>query len=197
MPAVAYPSFDMPDPSPSSAQAELLARLRTDDLSAYQSLFYQYFTRLCQFALTYSTSTDAAKDIVQEVMIWVWEHRHSLRVNGLLSTYLYQAVRNRALNAQRQEQARRQWEAQSVEEDLAPLGSQPDTPLRVEQFAHVLAKAIDQLPERRRTIFVLHRQHGLSQQEIAQVMGTTVKTVENQMGLALKSLRVVLYPVFT
>ena len=187
----------MQDPSPTVSQAELLARLRVDDMSAYQSLFYQYFTQLCQFAITYSASTDAAKDIVQDVMIWVWEHRHSLRVDGLLSTYLYQAVRNRALNEHRQGQARRQWEAQSVEEDRASQGSQPDTPLRVEQFGQALAQAIDQLPERRRTIFVLHRQHGLSQQEIAQVMGTTVKTVENQMGLALKSLRVALYPAFT
>jgi RNA polymerase sigma-70 factor (ECF subfamily) len=79
-----------------------------------------------------------------------------------------------------------------MEDDKKPVRSTDRTAvdvLRHEELAEAIWRAIDKLPDRRRTTFVLHRQHDMTYSEVAEVMDVSKKTVEHQMGHALKSLR--------
>jgi len=167
------------------------------DEQAFEDLFRAYYPRLCRFAEQYVDSEHRARDLVQDVFLRIWERRAEWTVQRSVKAYLYRAVRNRALNAVRRRDTR-----QEVEEDLKHT-TEERTRGAVVDVVHggVLSEkvetAIQALPERRRTAFLLHRRHGLTYEEIGSAMGITAKTVENQIGRALKSLRDELAPVFS
>ena len=100
--------------------------------------------------------------------------------------YLYRAVHNRALNVRRHEKVVRAREAQMAEPSFAPSSDQA---LLSAETARLVRAAVDKLPERCRLIFTLSREQRLTYAEIAQVAGVSIKTVETQMGRALRSLR--------
>jgi RNA polymerase sigma-70 factor (ECF subfamily) len=133
-----------------------------------------------------------AEDIAQEVLLWVWDHRVSLQVRGTVRSYLLTAVRNRALNYMAHHRAELRWEAQYTREDILPGMSHPerapDDLAHIEALRAAMTRAIAALPERRRQILLLRREH-LSHAEIAQVMGISLKTVEAQLTSAFVTLR--------
>lgn len=164
---------------------------------AFEKMFRAYYPRLCRFAAEYIDSANRARDLVQDVFLRIWERRKEWTVQCSLRAYLYQAVRNRALN-----EARRTNTKHEAEEDLATTTEQWERPMAADAahesaLSAAVEEAIDELPERRRMAFLLHRRHGFTYEEVACVMGITSKTVENQIGRALKSLREELAPIFS
>lgn len=164
---------------------------------AFENMFRAYYSRLCRFAAEYVDSEHRARDLVQDVFLRIWERRAEWTVQRSLKAYLYRAVRNRALNAMRRRDTRHE-----AKEDLKHTTERRTRGTAVEAVhAGVLSEevetAIQALPERRRTAFLLHRRHGLTYKEIASAMGITPKTVENQIGRALKALRDDLAPIFS
>jgi RNA polymerase sigma-70 factor (ECF subfamily) len=185
--------------SVATADAALVERIRAGDTAAFEQLFEAYYGLLCNFALPYVESPDAAEDLVQEVLLWLWEERARIDVRGALRSYLYVAVRNRALNYLRSHRAARRWAA-GAEHDLplAGVGQGPPSAERVLRRSEVtgaLQVALAQLPERRRMAFVLAWQHGLTNAETATIMGISVKGVEAALAKALDSLREALTPI--
>ena len=186
----------MTTPSPASsaqaADADLVARIARGDRAAFEMAFREHYTALVRFAEGILRSRELGEDAVQEVMLNLWRQREVLRIDDSLRAYLYAAVRNRALNGLRNDRVRR---------DAVPhlVREMPETPageavvLEGEIEAAVRA-AIDTLPPRCREIFELSRFKGLRYSEIAESLGISVKTVETQMGRALKSLRQQLSP---
>src|SRR5690242_18031651 len=80
---------------------DLLIRIRADDADAFKALIVSLAQPLERYAFRFSTSGDAAKDVVQDVFAHIWAQRHSLHVRGNFRTYLYAAVRNRALDVRK------------------------------------------------------------------------------------------------
>lgn len=160
-------------------------RIASGDRAAFEEAFRTHYRPLCAFAGTYLKDRDRSEDLVQELFVKLWNERERLNVTGSLKAYLFSAVRNRSLN-----------ELEKVVR-MKPLNENlHDTP-QIEALAEedhawrsarVLA-AIEALPEERRKVFKLSRNEGLKYQEIAERLGISVKTVENQMGKALKTLR--------
>jgi len=172
----------------SNKKSGLEENIRSGDHSAFESMFFKYYQQLCAFSYNYVKSQDIARDIVQEVFINIWSNRKNFYINQSLKAYLYTAVRNQSLNYLQQrkrmeilEEKLKQQETYNELVDVDELSS--------EQIAQKVWELVEQLPERRRTIFILYRRHGLSYIEISEVMGITRKTVENQMGKSLKFLR--------
>ncbi len=187
------PKGQYPSPSSPNNRHCWVERIRDGDEQAFEELFHAFYPRLCAFAVTYVGSYDAARDVVQDVFLKIWKRRTRWRLHTSLKSYLYQAVRNQSLNHRKSEQRRRDRE-QASRPGGAALAAE-DEVLRKE-LGEAIWAAIDQLPPRRRRAFVLHRQHGLTYKEVAQVMGTQPKTVENQIGRALKFLRKELSPEY-
>ena len=159
--------------------------IASGDRAAFEEAFRAHYRPLCAFANTYLKDRDRSEDLVQELFVKLWNERERLNVTGSLKAYLFSAVRNRSLN-----------ELEKVVR-MKPLNeSHHDMPADVDateedlmwRSGRVLA-AIESLPEERRKVFKLSRNEGLKYHEIAERLGISVKTVENQMGKALMTLR--------
>jgi len=168
----------------------LVDRVRRGDTHAFEEIFFKYYSRLCGFAVKLVKSPDLAKDCVQDVFLKIWRNRENWSVYYSLSVYLYQAVRNQALNQLEKRKTHREYAEQYYEEDFQSIG-EGDASLSNEEITLVaeIWEIVEQMPQRRKMVFELHRKHGLSYKEIAQIMDITRKTVENHMGKALQDVR--------
>ncbi len=178
-------------------EQEWLRRIRAGDTRVFEQLMRRYYAGLSDFALGYVGTRVGAEEVVQEVFSTLWERRAAWRVRGTLRAYLFGAVRNRALNALRQERADERRSARAAAEPVTPgLGYRrdPDEVARTEARALGLERAIAGLPQAQRAAVELRWQHGLSYAEIAATLGVSAKTVENHLGRALAALRQALRP---
>jgi len=158
--------------------------------AAFKELLFKFYSRLCSVAYSVVGSRSRARDVVQEVFLKLWKRRSQWELHNSLKVYLYQAVRNEALNHVQKEKSHRKLKERFAEsltqgyESVEPVSEGDD-----EELLNLIWEIVDELPERRRFVFFLHRRHGLSYREIAAVMDIAQKTVENHMGEALKDIR--------
>ncbi|MEL7833725.1 RNA polymerase sigma-70 factor [Fodinibius sp. Rm-B-1B1-1] len=165
-----------------------LRRIRNGDEKAFEKLFSQYYPQLCAFAVNILDSRELAKDCVQEVFLKIWRNRENWQINYSVSVYLYQAVRNQALNRIEKRNTSRDYTQKYYEQGFHEREEEEVSPEKAKLVAKVWEVA-ETMPRRRRMVFELHRKHGLSYKEIAYVMDITRKTVENHMGQALQDIR--------
>lgn len=167
---------------------KIVDKIRSGDQCAFERMFHSYYSKLCVFSNSYVKSLDVARDVVQEVFIKIWDNHEEFNISHSLKAYLYQAVRNQSLNQiEKSKQKRRLSESLRKHDYL--LKEEHSADLNTEELTQKVWKLVEELPERRRTIFILYRRHGLSYKEIAEVMDIKRKTVENQMGKSLQFLR--------
>lgn len=178
---------------PVSLDDELVPRIRAGDEEAFDALVRRHYNGLCVFAARMTKSDATAEEIVQEVMLRIWRQHEQWSVTGSVAAYLYAAVRNMALNHSRRERLLRRWQEEvgARGDASAAMGRVPqaDEGTRATELADALARAVEKLPPRCRQVFILRRQHHMSVIEVARVMQIAPKTVEIQMGIALKALR--------
>lgn len=163
----------------------LTAAIEISQRAEFEKLFRTYYAALVAFAAGMVDSTDAAEDIAQEVFVAVWRRRAEMSPEAVSRAYLYKAVRHRALNTIRHDRIAR--DAAEPQDDS--FGAGADEILIQSEVEAAVRAAISRLPERARLMFTLSRDEGLTYAEIASVTGVSVKTVETQMGRALRALR--------
>lgn len=127
-----------------------------------------------------------AEEVVQAVFLKIWEQHTSLEIQQSLKAYLYRAVHNACLNQLKHEQVK-----QAHANHVKHTQEEAQTTDRLEQqeMKQEISRAINELPEKCREVFQLNRFEGLKYREVAEMLGISEKTVENQMGKALKLLR--------
>jgi RNA polymerase sigma-70 factor (ECF subfamily) len=166
---------------------ELLRRIRENDERAYDAVFRAWYGTLVRVAAAMLRDFDAAEEVAQDVMVEFWRRRHFVDADISLRAYLLRAIRNRALNHLRHLKVRRQSES-----DIEALYNEPvqsDQPVAANDLAGAIAIAVRELPPRCREVFELSRVDGLRYAEIAEALDISQKTVEAQMGKALRILR--------
>jgi RNA polymerase sigma-70 factor (ECF subfamily) len=168
--------------------SELFDRLRQGDETAFDEIFRAWYPSLVRTAESIARSRAVAEEIVQDVMLELWRRRESLARDTSPQAYLFQSTRNRALNHVRHERVERKVEP--VLTARSDIDASAPAELVEEEIEVALRSAVAELPERCREVFELSRNSGLKYSEIAAVLGISVKTVEAQMGKALRSLRV-------
>lgn len=156
------------------------------DLRTYEIIFNKYYQALVNYAYTILKDNDESEDVVQRVFVSIWEKRESIQVHTSLKALLYKAVYNSCLNVIKQQKVRTNYnkEIQFRSENftVSETIQQKELQQRIEQ-------AIGSLPEQCAKIFRMSRFDNLKYQEIADKLHLSVKTVENQMGKALKLMR--------
>ena len=167
---------------------QLLALLSNEDQQAFEILYDRYWEDLYLLAYLMLRNKEASKDIVQEVFIWLWEHRLSLQIKSLRA-YLKTAVKYKVANHIRSGNIR-----ESVFQKLSAVSTSLDNAsalemVEVKEMQHHIKQEIAQLPDKCRQVFRLRREARLSTKEIAQRLQISVKTVENQMTIALRRLQ--------
>ena len=167
---------------------EILGRLAGDDRVAFNELYDRYWQHLYQMAWNVLRDKDSCVEVIQEVFVWIWEHRFALEIKSP-PAYLRSAVKYKITNVLRANRAR---EACFVNLDQLDPGHLlfDEDPLELKELRAVIAQMIAKLPERARLIFEMSRNEHLSNKEIAERLGISEKTVENQMTIAIKKLRV-------
>ncbi|HVU59057.1 MAG TPA: RNA polymerase sigma-70 factor [Puia sp.] len=169
--------------------ATIIQLLKDRDETGFEQVFKFYFKNLYKYALTILQDHDQAEDIVQNVFYKLWDKMDSLNFHDSLAAYLYRAVYNESLNHLKHKKVRHTYQTYITRS----MKDQTDGAQRKVMFSELerrLQTAINELPEQCRTIFQMSRFEELRYLDIAQRLGISVKTVENQMGKALKLLRV-------
>jgi RNA polymerase sigma-70 factor (ECF subfamily) len=165
----------------------LLRRIQSGDEGAYDAAFRTWYPVLVRVAAAIVRDVDAAEEVAQDVMVQLWRRRHLLDATLSLRAYLLRSIRNRALNQLRHSRVRRESAA-----DVEALYDEPpgsDQPIVAKELADAIQVALRDLPPRCREIFELSRVDGLKYAEIAEALDISPKTVEAQIGKALKILR--------
>ncbi len=146
--------------------------------------YHNYYRQLCLHALHFMNDADEAEDVVQETFVSLWDKREHLKTIKSIKAYLYTAVRNNCLTKIRDAKPTTSLEELPNQDFL----SQDEQMERAEMEARIW-KMIDELPERRREIFLMAKRDGMRYKDIAEQTGLTVKTVENHVLRAMQSLR--------
>lgn len=167
----------------------ILKKIRKGDVKEFETLFHQYYPGMCSYAETLVKQDGVAEEIVQDVFYNVWKNRADLRIYASWQSYLFRSVFNNAMM-----HLRKSKREQSLDENWAATHLESDELLSEEMDAREMNAAmiytLEGLPERTREIFRLSRFEGLKYNEIASEMSISVKTVEANMGKALKALRI-------
>lgn len=171
------------------SEKDLVERVRAGDQLALEEIFHKYYDGLCRFTLSLTHSRDDVEDLVQDIFVKIWIRRALWSPKGSISAYLFKAARNQSLNFLKSKKAN----SISIfaDEESLPVEEKEDLIDEITGKDAITAagEAIQKLPERCRLIFTLNRQEGLTYSEIADVLGISEKTVENQVSHALKTLR--------
>lgn len=169
----------------------ILARKKvmTYDITAFETLYKEHYNTLCNTADNIVRNEDESHDIVQEVFLKFWNKKseHDTIVNK--KAYLVKSVINASLTYLEKNKR-----TISLNKLNVKASETSDSPLKQKELENKIQAALEQLPPKCRTIFALSRFEEMKYKEIAEHLGISVKTVENQMGIALKKMRQELSP---
>lgn len=163
----------------------LFKEIKNGDEAAFSKLFDLYYSPLCFFADKYLQDMDFSRSLVQQVFVDIWSKRDKLSIDHSEKSYLYTAVKNRSLDFLKKHKRNVSVEEINTEKHQTPFQDY----IEEAELNNRINKLINNLPERCREVFTLCRFEGMKYKQIADQMGISVKTVEMQMGIALKRLR--------
>ena len=164
----------------------LLDRVRTGEKKSLETLFNKYYVQLCRYALKFVKRRDISEEIVQELFIDFWKKRESLPDIYSIRSYLHMSVKNRSLNFLKSADSK----YQPMEEFVYDTALETtEEYMNVSELELIVAAAIEKLPSKCKTIFVLNRHEGMTYKLIAEELNISIKTVETQMAIALKRVK--------
>jgi RNA polymerase sigma-70 factor (family 1) len=172
---------------------QLVLDLQQGSRTAFRQIFNDYQARLLYYTIAIVKTEGTGKDIVQETFIRLWENRHQLDAGQSLSGYLHTIARNLALNhlkraAYDKTVKEKIW--QEIEETQMRITTSEN--LYAEESRRLVEEAVNRLPPRRKLIFELSRQNGMTHKEIGVKLDISKNTVKNQIVSAVKEIRVYL-----
>jgi RNA polymerase sigma-70 factor (ECF subfamily) len=166
--------------------------MEKDAADDFGTLFRQHHKSLCNLAYNIVSDADAAKDIVQEVFLRLWKNRDQLIFGEQITHYLFKATAHTSYNYLRSNKKISPLQDYAGLEKLAMAAGTER--VEYQELEVRVRKAVENLPPKCKAIYILSRHEGLRHQQIADTLGLSVKTVENQMGIALEKLRNELKP---
>jgi RNA polymerase sigma-70 factor (ECF subfamily) len=170
------------------AETVNMGQISLGNLKAYEMLFRQYYQMLCGYSLKFVGDPDVAEEIVQDLFYTLWEKRMELQINTSVKSYLFSAVHNRCLKFIEHRNVEQKYRSYYLQHE-SEIDSEPFDSANVIEMQQIINKTLDSLPERCGRIFRLNRFEGLKYHEIANKLSISIKTVEANMGKALKILR--------
>ena len=172
---------------------ELLRLLSRNNIEAFDNLYTRHWAEMYKSAFFILKEQDACKDIVQDIFVWLWEHRQVLEIHTLKS-YLKAAVKFKVANYIRSQKIRKSFFEELADYSPSAMVTNSEEMAEINELKAIIHLAIIELPDKCREIFRLSREEHLSNREIADRLGISVKTVENQMTIALSRIRRTLEP---
>ena len=177
---------------PSNMEVLFRKVVQEGDYVAYRELFTRYYYLLCTYAMRVVAGREVAEEVVADVFVKLWKNRDQIEVHTSFEAYIYRAVRNQALDYLKLKLHRvyEREPLESIQWNLAYADHySPADELVFNEFYDRVEGHISDLPRQCQLIFRLSREEGLRYREIADQLKISIKTVETQMGRALKVLR--------
>ena len=168
--------------------SEILLAIRQGNERVYETVFRKYYQSLCNYGCGILKDMDDAEEVVQSIFLKLWEQREGIEINVSLKSYLYRAVHNTCLNRLKHlkiQDTYRQHLGDYLEETFDSATDIMDG----NELQNRISEALEKLPEQCKIIFKMSRFEELKYQEIANKLGLSIKTVENQIGKALRIMR--------
>ena len=169
---------------------------KSDRNIGFEDIYLTYFSKMKRFAKEYVVAEEEAQNIVQDVFMELWEKREALTIHTNLIAFLFTPIKNRCLNHLRhkivvQETANLIQEeyAITVRMNLNSLEAFDQHLFSEQDIEKIITRALDNLSEKCRRIFIMSKIEGKKQKEIAHELNISINTVETQMGIAYKKLR--------
>jgi len=169
-------------------EQELVALLQKGSMTAFEELFEHYSQKLFHFSYSYLKSESEAEDIVQEVFLKIWENRSKIKTGTSFQSYLFTIAFNsikKSFNKKSKQDKFHTNLFDFLSTENSTLENHPD----YEMLLSKLDAVIEQMPERRKEIFLLRKKDGIPVRDIAEKMNISAKTVENQITEAMNYLK--------
>jgi RNA polymerase sigma-70 factor, ECF subfamily len=169
-------------------ETQFVFALREGNEGVFESVFKDYYGRLCNYAHSFVEDTNEAEEMVQNTFLSLWENRDSIDIHTSLKAYLYRAVQNNCLNTLKHEKVRQsygKYQQHHADSSIDNVSQQ----LISKELQQQIKEAIDTMPPQCRKVFELSRFENLTYAEIATQLDISIKTVDKHMVKALKLLR--------
>jgi len=168
--------------------SEIIGRIRRGDIRQFETLFRSSYVSLVKYAGTLIKDQDSAEEIVQDLFVRLWQDREKINIESSLNGYLFRSVHNRCLHYfEHRKVVEKHANEMAFESELNT--EDPSDTLQYKELQAKIAAILERLPERCGKIFCMNRFEGLKYTEIAEKLSVSVKTVEANMGKALKEFR--------
>jgi RNA polymerase sigma-70 factor (ECF subfamily) len=169
----------------------LQVQIGQSNQKAFEDLYRLFFPRLYNFALLYVHKKEAAEEIVNDIMVKIWERRATITAIENLETYVFTSVRNHSLNyLHKYSHYHVAIESESGLGEMVSMND-PEKELEWKEISFKLNMAVEQLPEQCRTVFRLIKEEGFKYKQVAEILGISPRTVETQLFRAIKKLDIV------
>ncbi len=164
----------------------LLKLIKQGDQIAFRHLFYQYADSLERFITYYIHDREKSQDLVLDIFTYIWENRQNFEIKLTLKAYLFQVARNKSFTYIRDKKIPVYLE----EMEGMEIVQNYDSELELQELHHLIEEAVSLLPDKCREIFRKSREENLTNKEIAGQLHISEKTVEGQITIALKKIRI-------
>lgn len=167
--------------------SELYDGIRRDDSKAFEALYHLMYKRLYSVANTILEYKELAEETLEEVFTSLWMNRHKADVDNVF-TYLYVLTKNKAIDVKRKEVRWDYLTLEDVHDELLYNPVTPESTIVSKEEIKQIYSIIKSLPEKRRNVLMLVKYHGLKNKEVAEVLGISVKTVDNHLAAAIRDI---------
>src|SRR5215203_4494957 len=157
-----------------------------NDANAYKELFLLYHERLLNFSITITHSKESAEEVVSDVFLKIWVNRSTLATIENFHLYIYIITKNLSINRALKEKREQSFSLDETVVDAKNIYFDPEQLMITSEMQKRVQSAIETLPPKCRLIFKLIREDGLKYKEVAELLNLSLKTIENQMTIALK-----------
>ncbi len=161
-------------------------KLKQGDKRSFELVFKMYYPQLCLFANKYCDDFEAAKEVVQDLFIYMWENREKLEDMKSVKAYFFAAVRFNSIR-RNEEKKRKRVDILEVPEDMLKIDFSDE--IAYTELQEKIFQSIEQLPPRCKKIFEMSRFDQMSYRRIASTLGISPRTVEAQISKALKHIQ--------
>lgn len=179
---------DLDSPASNDNDKLLVKQLIKGNEKAFHTLYQKYHRGLHAFALGLVKSKEMADEILQEVFMAVWINNESLNPDGSFKSYIFTIARNKALNFLQKAANTHKLRDEIFYKSQVSRNDVEDYLINSE-YALLREKAVNSLPEKRKLIFQMSREKGMSYDDISRELGISMSTVKNQMSKALLQIK--------
>lgn len=168
---------------------EWIARLALhSDMEAYKHLFGFYYPRLVSFSMAITKCKESSEETVSDVFLKIWNKREELLRIENIHLYFYISTKNASINALAKQQRSQHFSLDATHAEIESMQYNPEKLLLTREMFKRIQEAIQTLPPKCRLIFKLVKEDNLTYKEVAELLQLSVKTIEKQMGIAMRKL---------